>query len=94
MVIPPKVSRAVLITAAPSATDELFATALPPALRNMSHRDSWFKKLSRTFGDLRNDLVCSFFTNIVHYDICASGCVKQGVAANRSSAKGQGYHYG
>jgi len=32
MVIPPKVSRAVLMTAAPSVTEDVFATAFPPAV--------------------------------------------------------------
>lgn len=33
MVTPPNASRAVLITAAPSVTDEVFVTALPPAVK-------------------------------------------------------------
>ena len=87
MVTPPKVSSAVLITADPSVTEELFTTALPtpPTLflgcQNVGVVRSTSRKgqSTRTCVDLIDNLLRRLFVEIVYYDIRAAGTVEQRV---------------
>lgn len=78
MVIPPNASKADLITAAPSVTDEVFTTAFPPATRSKP----WQRVSSpsrtvrasrhhekRTLRDLVHNLLCRGGVEIIHHNI-------------------------
>jgi len=69
----PKLSTAVLIIAAPSDTDEVFAMALPPAESNEigigQHREGKI----RTPGNLINYLLRSGSIEVIDNDVCTSG---------------------
>ena len=69
MVTPPNVSKAVLITAAPSVTDDVFATAFPPAFRADQKHMCPEQQVRRTLYDLIHDFLCSIRADIVHDDV-------------------------
>lgn len=87
MVTPPKVSRAVLITAGPSVTEELFTMALPtpptsfPGCQNAMAVQSTSRRRqsTRTCINLIDNLLRRLFVEIIHYDICAAGTIEQRV---------------
>lgn len=73
----PKLSTAVLITAAPSVTEDVFTTALPPARRfhkRLVSRVQWQVEIPAklTSSDLVNDLLSSLSVEVVHDDISAT----------------------
>jgi hypothetical protein len=71
--MPPNASRAVWITAAPSATEDELTTALPPACRSCGQRkhSPSYTTGSHTFRDLIYDLLRCFLANIVDDNIRA-----------------------
>lgn len=76
IVMPPNASRAVWMTAAPSATEEELTTALPPASRiygQSKHRPTC-KIGSRTFRDLVYNLLRCLLADIVDDNIRTPGC--------------------
>jgi len=83
MVTPPKASNAVLITACPSVTEELFTTALPtPPASVLAVRCgacAECERKMRTRVDLIDDLLRSLFIIIVHYNARAARTVQQRV---------------
>lgn len=73
MVIPPKASTAVFMTAAPSATEEALTAAFPPASYVQLQLTILYAIIVRTFSDLVDDLLSSILAHIVHDDISAAG---------------------
>jgi hypothetical protein len=81
MVTVPKASVAVLMTAAPSETDDVFTTALPPAEQEcIQHLSAHLFTKKRTFRDLVYNLLCSGAVEIIHNDISPSRCEQERIA--------------
>lgn len=81
MVTVPKASMAVLMTAAPSETDDVFTTALPPAEQEcIQHLFAHLFTKKRTFRDLVYNLLCSGAVKVIHNDISPSRCEQERVA--------------
>jgi hypothetical protein len=78
IVIPPKASKADLMTAGPSVTDEVFATAFPPAINSSRGVASVCRPLTvsslrrskpRTLCNLVHHLLCRGGIEIIHDDV-------------------------
>ena len=97
IVIPPNASKADLMTAAPSVTDEVFTTALPPTIHHKQQRQvsspqpiasNQALRNSRTPGDFVHDLLGGSGIEVVHDNICSPRSKQQRVTTD---AEGNDY---
>ena len=80
MVTLPNASSAVLTTASPSVTEELFTTALPPAAFTLQYLvGSVLGSDTRALSDLIHNLLRGLLIKVVYNNICASRSELQGV---------------
>ena len=73
---------AVLMTAAPSATEEVFTTAFPPAKKSTIQRGSENANMhnGQTFDNLINNFLCSGSIEVIHHHISPPRREQQRVA--------------
>ena len=97
IVIPPNASKADLMTAAPSVTDDVFTTALPPTNHHKQQQQISSPhpiasrpalRNQRTLGDLVHDLLRSSGIEVIHDNICSPRSKQQRVTTD---AEGNDY---
>lgn len=80
IVTPPKASTAVLITAAPSVTDDVLATAFPPAKTRSITGNPQASERKKTFDNLINNFLRRCCVEVVHDNVGTTGSKEEGVA--------------